>query len=187
MRTMFLKLIAIAVVLMALLPGPQEAVGAEKIKPTEHEVKAAYLYNFARFVEWPPLSSPGAGKTLEICVVEDEAVTAALAAIAGKVVGQREIRIKPNPPLQSLPGCDLLFIGAGKEGELQQILAAIAVNDRAVLTVGDTEGFARQGVMINFYTEKNRILFEINPPAADRAHLKISSALLRIARIVGEP
>lgn len=183
---MFLKLIAIAVVLVALLPGPQEAA-AENPKPTEHEVKAAYLYNFAKFVEWPSRPSQSAGTTLDICVVEDEPITAALAVIAGKIVGQREIRIKPNPPGQSLPSCDLLFIGAMKKDELQQILGALAVSDKAVLTVGDTEGFARQGVMINFYAEKNRILFEINPPAADRAHLKISSALLRIARLVGEP
>lgn len=184
---MFLKLIAITVLHVALLPGPQEAAGAENPKPTEHEVKAAYLYNFAKFVEWPPLPSQHVGTTLDICVVEDKPITAALAAIAGKVVKEREIRIKPNPPLQSLPSCDLLFIGAVKKDELQQILGALAVSDNAVLTVGDTEGFARQGVMINFYTEKNRILFEINPPAAARAHLKISSALLRIARIVGEP
>ena len=179
------RLVAIAVILAQIVICPPEASCAENRRPTEHEVKAAYIYNFTKFVEWPPVTSQGGGANLEVCVIEDDAVASSLAAIEGKIVGNRRIRIKRNPPLQGPRSCDLLFIGAAEKGELKQILAA--VGDKAVLTVGDTKGFAQQGVMINFYTDNNRVLFEINPKAALRAGLRISSNLLRIARIVGEP
>lgn len=179
------RFIVIAVVSLSALAGIRESVCAGNRKPTEQEVKAAYIYNFAKFVEWPPTGSPGGGATLDLCVTGDGTMTSALAAIEGKSVGMRKIRIKPDQPLQGLRGCDILFIGAMEKRELKQILAA--VNDRALLTIADTKGFARQGVMINFYTENNRVLFEINPKAATGARLRISSALLGIARIVAEP
>ena len=79
----------------------------------------------------------------------------------------------------------MLFIGSSEKDRLERLVQA--VGGLGILTIGDTEGFARQGVMVNFYMENKKVRFEINPKAAGRAGLKISSNLLRIARIVGEP
>lgn len=171
--------------LIAMCLGAHGTSLAEDRKPTEYEVKAAYLYNFAKFIEGPPRKSQDAGATMNVCVIGDDPFGPALTAIEGKIVGDRKIRTKRNLSLQNLRGCDILFIARSEEVDLERILQA--ASGQGVLTIGDTKGFAQQGVMINFYMENRTVRFEINHKAAGRAGLKISSNLLRIARIVGEP
>lgn len=178
------RLLACFIFISSALLSAVEASRAEERKPTEYDVKAAYIYNFAKFVEWPPGKSSDAGATIAVCVLGKDPFGPALATIEGKSVGERKIRVKRNPPLQEAKNCDIVFIAASEKEQLSRILEALG--NSGVLTVGDTEGFARQGVMINFYMENKNVRFAINPKAAGRAGLKISSGLLRIARIVGE-
>lgn len=148
-------------------------------------MKAAFIFNFAKFVDWPPAKSQETAATMNVCVVGDEPLASALAAIEGKIAGGKKIKIRLEPPQQSLGSCSILFVGDSENAQLGRILET--VKNAGVLTIGDTTGFARQGVMINFYMEEKRVRFEINPKAASRAGLKISSNLLKIARIVEAP
>jgi len=170
------------IMLFAALFCPGSAACSEARKPTEYEVKAAYIYNFAKFIEWPTRFRDR-DDAIHVCVIGDDPISHSLADIDGKSVLGRKIGIRRNVVLQNLGGCEIVFISRSAREQLSRILETI--NGFSVLTIGDTKGFAEQGVLINFYMENKRVLFEINPKAADRAGLKISSNLLRLARIVG--
>ena len=178
------RVLILTVFLFPALFCPGTALCGDMRKPTEYEVKAAYIYNFAKFIEWPATFRDRLD-VIHVCVIGDDPFGSSLATIEGKPVGKRRIGIRNLPSLQNTGGCEILFIANSEEGDLDRIVEA--VNGSPVLTIGDTKGFTRQGVMINFYMENNKVLFEINPKAAMRAGLKISSTLLRIARIVGGP
>lgn len=182
---MFLRFLPFIVFILSAFLGPREASCAEPRKPTEYEVKAAYIFNFAKFVEWPPGKSQGAGAPMNVCVVGRDPFGSALEAIEGKVVGGRRIQVRRNPPPQTPGGCAILFVSGSESQQLGRILENL--DNSNVLTIGDTEGFAEKGVMINFFMEEKRVRFEINPRAAGRAGLRISSNLLKLARIVGTP
>jgi hypothetical protein len=171
--------------LLSALFAVGEASCAEPRKPTDLDVKAAFIFNFAKFVDWPPGKAQESGATMNVCVVGDDPLGAALAAIEGKIAGGKRIKVKQEPPQQSLGSCSILFVGDSEKEQVGRLLET--VKNAGVLTVGDTKGFAQQGIMINFYMEDKRVRFEINPKAAGRAGLKISSNLLKIARIVGAP
>lgn len=178
------KITCVIFILTAALCLTKEAC-AEDRKPTEYDVKAAYIYNFAKFVEWPRGKSPEPTGTITVCVVGSDPFGPALAAIEGKTVEGKKVRIRRDPAAQSVKGCEVLFISGPEEERLNSVLEA--VKGLSVLTIGDTKGFAQKGVMINFYMENKNVRFEINQKAAERAGLKISSNLLKIAKIVGGP
>jgi len=179
------RLLIFVVFMLSAVFAAGEASCAEPRKPTEHDVKAAFIFNFAKFVDWPPGKSQESGTIMNVCVVGDAPLGAALEAIEGKIAGGKRIKIKLEPPQQSQGNCSILFVGDSEKEQLGRILET--VKNASVLTIGDTKGFGQQGVMINFYMEEKRVRFEINPKAAGRAGLKVSSNLLKIARIVGAP
>ncbi len=179
------RLLIYIVLLLSAVFCAERAYSGENRKPTEYEVKAAYIYNFAKFVEWPNGRFRDGSDTIHVCVLGDDPFGRSLAAIGGKAAGDRKIGVKQDVSLQDARGCEIIFISSSEEEQLGQILKA--VNKLSALTIGDTEGFAGLGVMINFYMENRTVRFEINPKAAMRAGLRVSSNLLRIARIVGEP
>ena len=148
----------------------------------EYQVKAAFLYNFAKFVEWPSNVATDS-ETFTIGILGNDAVGAALEqAIQGKMVRQRPIAVKRSRDLESLKDCQVLFIGFSENDRLEQILQAL--EGRSALTVSELEGAAHRGVMINFVIREQKVRFEVNPKAAERAHLKISSQLLKLASSV---
>lgn len=146
----------------------------------EYEVKAAFIHNIAKFVEWPATSSVSGSARL--CVAGKDPFGDALDALQGKPVGAANWEVVRVDGGRSLKECRVLFIAASERAHLTRILASI--EGSPVLTVGDTEGYAGQGVMVNFYLEENRVRFEINRKAAARAGLAISAQLLKLARIV---
>jgi hypothetical protein len=171
--------------LALLASGGLSAAAAETAPgeaPTEYEVKAAFIYNFARFVDWP--ARPGAPAGLALCVVGKDPFGRALDALEGKAVGDRKLQVRRVPEPDSLAGCDIVFISASEQHRLAAILRAL--RSSPALTIGDTQGFAQQGVMINFYLEGDRVRFEVNPDSATDAGVRISSKLLRLGRLVGE-
>ncbi len=161
------------------------AFSDEDRKPTEYEVKAAYIYNFAKFVRWPVSAVPGENRTIGVCVLGDDPFGPYLSAIAGKSAADRKIDVRGSVSPQDVRRCEIVFISGSEAGRLPQIMRAIS--GLPVLTVSDTDGFAEQGVMINFYMKDKTVRFEINAKAVTRGGLRISSNLLRIAKIVGEP
>jgi YfiR/HmsC-like len=158
------------------------SVSAQTEAPTEYEVKAAFIHNIAKFVEWP--ATAHSGDSLKLCILGHDSFGSTLNALRGKPVGDKVWEVLPANQQINLRKCRVLFIAASESGNLRQILDNI--KGEAVLTVGDTDGYAEQGVIINFYLEQNRVRFEINNDAAGRAKLKISSQLLKLARIVAQ-
>jgi hypothetical protein len=176
------RFLILAFFLLPMVFRPGIACCGENRKPTEYEVKAAYIYNFAKFVEWPAKLKER-DDLIHVCVLGDDLFGPAFATIEDKPVGERKIGIRRLTSLQHVGCCEILFICNSEESELDRIVEA--VKGSPILTIGDTNGFTQHEVMINFYMENKKVLFEINPRAAIRSGLKISSVLLRIARIIG--
>ncbi|OGS91456.1 MAG: hypothetical protein A2Z95_09200 [Gallionellales bacterium GWA2_60_18] len=154
--------------------------GAHAAPPAEYEVKAAFIHNIARFVEWP--ATAPSSNTARLCLLGRDPFGGALEVLQGKPIGGLGWEIVPLAPGSSPKSCRVLFIAASERDNLGGILDSIGNNP--VLTVGDSDGYAERGVMVNFYLEGNKVRFEINREAATRAQLLISSQLLKLARIV---
>lgn len=150
-------------------------------RPSEHQVKAAFLFSLASFVDWPESERVD---TLSIGILGQDPFGDAFAPFLDKQIKDRPVQIHRSTRLQELPPCQVLFICPSEVRYLSQILAYLG--DRSVLTVGETEGFAAAGVMINFYLEESKVRFEINVEATQRAGLRLSSKLLKLARLVEE-
>ncbi|MDE2060093.1 MAG: YfiR family protein [candidate division NC10 bacterium] len=148
--------------------------------PLEYQVKAAFLYQFIKFVEWPPQALRNS--TIIIGVLGESPVSDALTAIEGQEVKGRTVVVKRFKGLADLEFAHVLFLSPEAAGRLKEIWNRLAGS--GTLVVSDVEGFARSGGTINFIRVENKIRFEINLEAAERAHLKISSQLLKLARIV---
>ena len=155
---------------------------AQAAPPAEYEVKAAFIHNIAKFVEWPAATRTAG--PLKLCILGQSPFGSALDALQGKSIGNKVWEVLPAKPNTNLRECGVLFIAASESDNLSQILERL--QGSPVLTMGDSDGYAAQGVMVNFYIEQNKVRFEINLGAASRAGLKISSQLLKLARIVAE-
>jgi len=154
-------------------------VAVAEVRAPEYEVKAAFLYNFAKFVEWPPGSERNT-HAFRICLVGDDPFGALLTeTVAGKTVQDRPIEIAHPDSAPELGRCQMAFIPRSQVRQLPRLLAGLT--GASTLTVGETEDFARGGGMITFHIEENKVRFEINAEAAQRAGLRISSQLLKLA------
>lgn len=150
--------------------------------PREYRLKAAFIFNFIKFVEWQAQDLPSTTPNLRVCVAGREAYAAALETINGKSAKGKTVIVTQFSGPQDLAGCQVLFISAA---ERQRSKGALdAARNSGILTVGEMDDFARNGGVINFTEESNRVRFEINPQAAERAHLTISSQLLKLAKVI---
>lgn len=175
-RQVPVALLGAALATLACASAPAE-------QPTEYEVKAAFVHNIVKFVEWPETARTDGSLTL--CILGKDPSGSALDALRGRHIGNKVWEVSHANPDTNLGRCDVLFIAASESGNLGQILAA--TKGSAVLTMGDSPGYAQEGVMVNLYLEQNRVRFEINTESVKRARLKISSQLLKLARIIAEP
>jgi hypothetical protein len=164
--------------------GSWRAAPADVTVAREYQVKAIFLYNFAQFVTWPAAAFPDAHTPITIGILGDDPFGPLLEeAVRGEVIDGRRLAIKRFQGVEERIDSHMLFVSKSEKGRVGQILAA--VQGKSILTVGETEAFARQGGIINFITVDNRVRYEINMEAAKRAHLDISSKLLKLAKIVG--
>jgi hypothetical protein len=151
----------------------------------EYLVKLAFLYNFTKFVEWPPNSYGDPGAPLVICVVGHDPFSQNLEGeLRTRTVGSHPVDVRTLRPNDKLNVCRIAFVPATEKSYADTIVNAL--KGSRTLTVGESEGFAVLGGIINFSVEGNKVHFEINRLAAERAGLKISSRLLSIAKIVQE-
>jgi hypothetical protein len=177
-----LKKISISVLLiwisLVLLP-----MQAQPVSPSEYQVKAAFLYNFAKFVEWPAEVFQD-NKPFVIGIVGHDPFGGLIdEAVSGKTVRDRKITVNRYSKIEDAANSHILFV-AGSEGEeVARILKRLG--KAPVLTVSDIERFAEEGGMIQLVTDQNRVRFAVNVAAVDRAGLKPSSQLLKLAQIVG--
>jgi hypothetical protein len=157
---------------LAVLLGAAPA-RAEDVQ--EYRLKAAFLYNFAAFTEWPA----EVGGTLNVCVYGNDPFGAEIDPLNGKTVGARAIEVHRRPSLESLKGCQLIFVSAAGIGQLPRLLDA--VRGMPALIVADSPGAIRQGAALNMNVAQGRVSFEANLVAARGARLKLSANLLRLA------
>jgi len=152
----------------------------------EYRVKAAFIFNFAKFIEWPPQAFADAQTPYSLCVLGQDPFGEDLAAaIAGNLVEGRKLVVRRVADLKGVSGCHILFVSASEHERLRAILDA--VGDAPTLTVGEAEDFTRAGGGLRFYLSENKVRFEINLAATERARLKVSAKLLSLARVIGKP
>lgn len=173
----FKSLPAIAAVLgLVLLCGADEP-------SQEYKVKAAFIYNFARFTEWPQSVFSSADTPFVIAVVGTDPFNGALTqAVAGKKVGTRPVEIRHYDSADKIESCQILFIPTTDDESQVQIIRKVENNH--VLTVGESDNFDSNGGSVRFFTDENKMRFEINTDATDQAQLRLSSKLLKLARIL---
>jgi hypothetical protein len=159
-------------------------VRADSTTPSEYELKAAFIYNFAKYVHWPEASTSETRKPIAIGVIGKDPFGQALDdAMRGRSLEGRAVVVRRFSRVEEVADCDILFISSSEKNNLPRILEVL--HKAPVLTIGDMNRFAERGGMINLTTEEARVRFEINVEAAERAGLKPGSQLLRLARIVG--
>ena len=147
----------------------------------EYKIKAAYLYNFAKFVDWPGQCFTNTGAPLVVGIFGQNPFGDELEAIAkDHKINGRDIVIKPVTTAAEAAGVQMLFFAAAEDGRIAEILAALKTSP--VLTVGESEKFAAAGGEIHFVREADKVRFEINAAAAEQHGLKISAQLLKLAR-----
>ena len=169
----WMRILAAGLLLCAL-------VKAQAPPPTEYEVQAAYLSNFGRFVEWPARAAANERDPFYVCVLGQDPFGPLLdAALKGENIGGAPMAARRVTSAVDAANCRIVFVNSTKDSELKGILATLR-NSNA-LTVSDTFDFTRQGGMIQFVLDGNRVRFEINLAAAQRAGLVLSSQLLKVA------
>ena len=153
---------------------------AQHLKAAEYEVKAAYLYNFSRFVEWPAKVTQAQSDSFTICVLGQNPFGSALVAtVANETITGQSVIAKQIPAAPDAVNCRVLFISSSEEGQLKQILASLG--SASVLTVSDLPQFTDRGGMVQFLLENGKVRFEVNLAPAQRAGLTLSSELLKVA------
>lgn len=149
----------------------------------EYQVKAAFLYNFAKFVEWPPGTFANATDPIGICIVGQNPFGSMLEdMVQGKKLGERVFVIRRLADTRNAAKCQILFIGAADWRRTRSL--PVAPYDQGILTVGETDDFTALGGIIGFKLDGTRIRIQIALEAADHAKLDISSKLLSLAEIV---
>jgi hypothetical protein len=168
-------------VFFGLLFAGSSALGQRK--PSEYQVEAAYLYNFGRFVEWPAKGTTAQTGAFTICVLGEDPFGQALdATLAGETIGNQRVAARRISSPQMSGDCQILFISSSEANRLNKIIEAL--DKSAVLTVSDIPQFSQRRGMIQFVLEENRIRFEVNLTATQRAGLTLSSELLKVATVV---
>ncbi|MDJ0653862.1 MAG: YfiR family protein [Xanthomonadales bacterium] len=148
----------------------------------EYEVKAVYLYNFARFFEWPGSAFTDDDAELSVCIYGEDPFGSALNRIAGKLVRGRPLGVTHLRRGEALAGCQVVYVSDSEQLYVQQLLAE--VRKQPLLTVSDIPNFARNGGVIGLKQVGNKVRFEINTAAASAATLEASSQLLKLATSV---
>ena len=177
-----IRMVVPLIYLFGLLLGPANCVGAE-VGMKESQVKALFLFNFAKYVDWPPAIFAGTNAPIIIGLIgEDRFGDALKKIIEGKQISGRQIVIQPIEKDGDAGKCQILFISDSEKNRLSEILDKIKA--LPVLTVGETDQFVELGGVINFVKKEGKVRLEINSEAARQARLEISSQLLRVADVV---
>jgi hypothetical protein len=178
---------AVAALSGALSIAGARGISAQANSPSEYQIKAAFLFHFAEFVDWPAGAFKAADSPLTYCTVGEDPFHGALeASLNGKMIGIRPIRVQHFKRAGEIQGCQVLFIGTLDRKSVPEALASLKGNP--ILTVGESEQFAEEGGMIRFLMEDDKVRFEINLNAAENAKLKISARLLTLAKtVIGGP
>lgn len=159
------------------------ALFAQTSTTREYQIKAAFLFNFTQFVEWPSQAFADARSPLVIGVLGEDPFSGMLEqTVRGESVNGHSLVVEHYGKIEELKSCHLLFINLPKSEQLEKALTSL--KERSILTVGDASNFARKGGMIRLFAEDNKMRFQVNLEVVKEANLSISSKLLRLADIV---
>jgi uncharacterized protein DUF4154 len=174
----------LAAALLAMLSPGGLSAAAQSVPSREYQVKAAFLFNFAQFVDWPSGAFPDESAPLAICVLGQDPFGSYLDDIVrGEQVNSRRLTVQRYRAPEDVRACQVLFVSRSESNKLDQVLASLKGVE--TLTVSDADDFAARGGMIQLTTENGKIRLKINIEAAKASGLIISSKLLRSAEIVG--
>jgi len=158
-------------------------VGGHAQTVSEYQAKALYLYNFAKFVDWPVEAFSGSAAPFQLCVFRENPFGSDLVQIVeGKGIAGHPVMVVTVQNEDQARGCQIVFISRSQSKQLNQILGVLG--HVSALTVGESKGFVQQGGIINFVVQDDRVQFEVNQKAAELARLNISSRLLSLAKLV---
>jgi hypothetical protein len=184
MRKAWLLIVIICVLPAMALRSHAESV--DSADSSEYLIKAGFIYNFAKLVEWPTSAFAQQDSPIVIGILGDDPFGATLDRIvADKKINGRGFavkRLKWSKDLKDLRDCNILFVSSSEREHIDSLVDA--TKSLPILTIGDAPGFAKRGGIINFTLEDNKVRFEVNVEAAKRADLTISSRLLTLARII---
>jgi len=158
-----------------------KAIPIEAAASDPSEVKAAFVYNFIKFVSWPSETWPPDASGIALCVMGNDPLGSALHSLSGKTANGKMLTVKRVTRREETSDCQILYICRSEAKEMREILRR---EKTGVLTIGDMKHFASSGGIINFVLTDNRVSFEINTDAATAGGIRISSQLLRLATIV---
>ncbi len=168
--------------LLCLLNGAATRCAAQSRTQREYELKAGVLYHIIEYVEWPESAQSNQPPVIQIGLLGQIPFAEALEVLDGKMLQGRKLVVKRLARSEDAAKCQVLFIGASEKPRVADILSE--VKHQPILTVGEVEGFAERGGMVNLITGPNRIVMEINREVAGQAGLGMSSHLLKLAKLV---
>lgn len=176
---------AVFLLCVSLLVPPASLIYAQPIPPPqfEQEVKASFIYTVAKFVDWPESAFAAPAAPMVFAILGDDPVGDALERVVeGKSVKGHPVAVLRAASLDDLAGCHVLIVGRSERARLPEILARL--RGSYVLTVSESDHFAREGGVMGLLIDQNMVRFEVNVDAASRSRLEISSKILRLGRVV---
>ena len=170
----------VALLFFGLLFAFEAECLAQDSAPSEYQIKAAFLFNFAKFIDWPPETYVTPTSPIIIGVLGDNVFGNNLErTLSNKTINNRPLEYKEFHSLLEATNCQILFICPSEKGKFPKIMEAL--HGTSILTVSETDQFISAGGMVNFFIDANKIRFEINDVAAKKAGLKISSKLMSLS------
>ena len=173
----------LASLLFVCLMGVQPVAQAQGVAEEELLLKAAFIYNFAKFTRWPDNSWSDESQPLSLCTVGEDHLTAELERLSGRTIQGRTVALGPQQGSGGWENCQLLYIAHSEKSRYRTLIESL--RGKPVLTVSDIHGFGRSGGTIELYRDGEKIRFLINLAVAREAGLEISSRLLSLAEVIG--
>ena len=180
-RTKIWKAMIAAACMLCMLVAP--STRAQSSASSEYLIKAGFIYNFAKLMEWPAPVFPQPNSPIVIAILGTDPFQGTLdSVLRGKQVNGRDFVVKHLKWGDDLKGCNIIFVSSSEKAHFDDFFHQI--HGLPILTIGDTPGFAESGGIINFVLEDDKVRFEIDVDAARQANINISSRLLALAKIV---
>jgi hypothetical protein len=150
-------------------------------EPNESQIKTAFIYNFTQFIQWPNRVPTSGEAKMSLCILGDDPLANTLELLKGKATSGGPLSVIRIAKVEDAGRCQIVYVGKSEKDQMKNILKDVRAG---VLTIGEMNHFASSGGAINLVVAGNRVSFEINTDATERAGLKISSHLLKLAKIV---
>ncbi|MGA1841328.1 MAG: YfiR family protein [bacterium] len=175
-----------AMIIFCVMVFIEVCANAQALYGPEYRVKAGFIYNFAKFIEWPKEDAGQDPNSLLVCIVPDTPETDVFLSLKNKSIGNKRIKVEKYNDVRNkaIEKCQILFLDSKDDAFIRESL--LIVKYRSILTIGHIKGFTQAGGIINFFTEEDSLRFEVNLDAAKRARIKMGSQILMSAEIIKE-